>query len=131
MSKRKKWTILYCDAQLKICPISDFIDTLPAKHQIKILRFLELLEEMGPTLPRPYTDILQDGIHELRITLSGDPVRFLYFFCFKDYIVFYHAFWKNTDRVPSKYISKTIRYREELLARTDKNQLKVMAGEGI
>ena len=131
MNNQKKWTILYCDAQLKMCPISEFIDTLPAKHQRKILRFLELLEEMGPTLPRPYTDILQDGIHELRITLSGDPVRFLYFFCFKNYIVFYHAFWKNTDRVPPKYINKTIQYRERLLARTDKNQLEAMAGEGI
>jgi len=131
MSKDKKWNILYCDAQMRMCPISEFIETLPVKHQIKILRFLELLEEMGPTLPRPYTDILYDGIHELRISLSGDPVRFLYFFCFRDYIVFYHAFWKNTDRVPEKYIKKTIRYRDELLSRTDKKQLKEMTGADI
>lgn len=131
MNRNKKWHILYCDAQIKLCPISDFIETRPVKHQIKILRFLDLLEEMGPTLPRPYTDILYDGIHELRITLSGSPVRFLYFFCFENYIIFYHAFWKNTDRVPAKYIKRTIRYRDELLSRTDEKQLEDLTGESI
>ncbi len=127
MSQTKKWHILYCDALMKMCPISEFIETRPLKHQIKILRFLDLLEEMGPTLPRPYTDILHDGIHELRITLSGAQVRFLYFFCFKNFIIFYHAFWKNTDRVPKKYIAQTIRYRDEFLLRTDQNQLETIA----
>ena len=124
MKKQKKWKILYCDALMKMCPISEFIETRPPRHQVKILRFLDLLEEMGPTLSRPYADILYDGIHELRITLSGDPVRFLYFFCFKNYIIFYQAFWKHTDRVPQKYIKQTIRYRNEFLLRTDQKQLE-------
>jgi len=119
-----KWNILYCDALMKMCPISDFIETCPPKHQIKILRFLELLEEMGPTLSRPYADILYDGIHELRMTLSGNPVRFLYFFCFKNFIIFYHAFWKNTGRVPEKLIEQTIQYRDDFLSRTRRDQLK-------
>jgi hypothetical protein len=40
---------------------------------------------MGPTLPRPYADLLKDGIHELRIRLSGDHIRMLYFFCFRKF----------------------------------------------
>ncbi len=31
----------------------------------------QLLEEKGPPLPRPYADLLTDGIHELRVKLSG------------------------------------------------------------
>lgn len=131
MNLKNKWTILYCDASMKVCPISDFIESRPFKHQTKILRFLELLEEMGPALPRPYADILYDGIHELRITLSGDQVRFLYFFCFKNYIIFYHAFWKHTDRVPEKFIQQTIRYREDLLSRTGPEELEAMNREGV
>jgi len=123
MSK-KKWHILYFDALMKICPIAEFIETRPPKHQMKILRFLDLFEEMGPTLPRPYSDILYDGIHELRITLSGDPVRFLYSFCFNNIIIFYQAFWKHTGRVPEKYIEQTIRYRDEFLVRMRQNRLK-------
>jgi len=131
MSKQKKWNILYCDALMRMCPISDFIETCPSKHQVKILRFLELLEEMGPTLSRPYADILYDGIHELRMTLSGDPVRFLYFFCFKNFIIFYHAFWKNTGRVPEKYIKQTIRYRDDFLSRTQQSHLEMLTHAGV
>ncbi len=131
MDQSDKWNILYCDDLMKMCPISEFIEACPPKHQIKIIRFMELLEEMGPDLPRPYADILYDGIHELRITLTGDPVRFLYFFCFRHYIIFYHAFWKHTARVPEKYIDQTIRYRDEFLLRTDPKQLEVMTRAGV
>lgn len=40
-----KWHLLYCDQNFDVCPVADFIDACPPKHQIKILRFLTLLEE--------------------------------------------------------------------------------------
>jgi hypothetical protein len=119
----KKWHILYCDASMRMCPITDFIESRPQKHQAKIIRFLALLEEMGPTLTRPYADLLRDSIHELRLKLSGNQARILYFFCFETYIILYQAFWKNTDRVPEKRIIQTIRYRDQFLASTSKKQL--------
>lgn len=124
MTMSKKWHILYCDASLAICPITDFIESSPQKHQIKIIRFLELLEEMGPTLPRPYADLLHTGVHELRVKLSGSQARILYFFCFGAYIVLYKAFWKTTDRVPEKYINQTIDYRDRFLEQSNENKLK-------
>ena len=127
MTTQKKWHILYCDVSMRMCPITDFIESCPEKHQVKIIRFLDLLEEMGPTLPRPYADLLHDSIHELRIKLSGNNARILYFFCFEYYIILYQAFWKHTDRVPEKIISQTIRYRERLLANITQNQLSVLA----
>jgi hypothetical protein len=112
-----KWYLLYCDRAIHHCPVTDFIDSSPPNHQVKILRFLGLLEEMGPTLPRPYADLLQDGIHELRIRLSGDQIRMLYFFCYQKYIVLYFAFVKNTDRVPEEFIRKVALYRNDFLRR--------------
>jgi len=47
---------------------------------IKIFSVFYYLEKQGPNLPRPYTDLLEDGIHELRIKLSGEQIRILYFF---------------------------------------------------
>lgn len=123
MKPKKKWHILYCDASMRMCPITDFIESCPDKHQAKIIRFLELLEEMGPTLPRPYADLLRDGIHELRIKLSGNHARILYFFCFETYIVLHQAFWKNTDRVAEKWITRTRRYRSQLLSNVSQKQL--------
>ena len=72
---------------------------------------------MGPTLPRPYADLLKDGVHELWIKLSGDQIRMLHFFCFRKFIVFYVAFVKNTRQVPEKFIDRVKRYRNSFLYR--------------
>jgi hypothetical protein len=127
----KRWHILYCDEVERECPVTDFIDACPPKHQVKILRFLALLEEMGPTLPRPYADVLYDGIHELRFKLSGTQIRLLYFFCFKKFIILYHALVKTTSRVPDRFIRQVARYRESLLARIDAEQLEALAHADI
>ena len=121
----KKWHLLYCDREIRRCPVTEFIDDCRPKHQVKILRFLNLLEEMGPLLPRPYSDILVDGIHELRIKLSGDQIRLLYFFCFQKYIVLYYGFVKNTNRVPKKFIKKVAAYRKDFMDRVNPRQLEV------
>ena len=119
-----QWHILYCDGEMSVCPVTDFIEACPPKHQAKIMHFLALLEEMGPTLPRPYADLLHDGIHELRLKLSGEQVRLLYFFCFRKFIVLYHAFVKTTSRVPEQMVRKVLDYRDTLLARTTPMQLE-------
>ncbi len=120
----KKWNVLFCDPFMKPCPVSDFLDACSPAHQVKVLHFLELLEEMGPTLPRPYADLLEDGIHELRISLSGDHMRLLYFFCFETYIIVYRALRKNTSKVPYEYISETKQYRELFLDRMNEDALR-------
>ena len=122
----KKWHLLYCDREIRRCPVTEFIDACLPKHQVKILRFLSLLEEMGPTLPRPYADLLRDGIHELRIKLSGDQIRLLYFFCYQKYIVLYYGFVKNTKRVPDKFIHRVAAYREVFLSRVNPNHLEML-----
>jgi hypothetical protein len=123
----KKWTILYCDASIRFCPIGKLLDSLMPAEQTKVLRKIELLENMGPNMPRPHADLLQDGIHELRIKLSGDQIRLLYFFCHEIYIVFYHAFFKTTSRVPGEFITKTMEYRERFLMNYSKEDLKTRA----
>ncbi len=75
---------------------------------------------MGPLLPRPYADVLRDGIHELRIKISNGQVRILYFFVFEDKIVLTHPFYKNTSKVPEKEIKKAIQIREEYVKRSEK-----------
>ncbi len=120
----KKWNILFCDPFMKPCPVAEFLDACSPAHQVKVLHFLELLEEMGPTLPRPYADLLEDGIHELRVSLSGDHMRLLYFFCFETYIIVYRALRKNTSKVPYEYISETKQYRDLFLDRMNEDALR-------
>ncbi len=120
----KKWQILFCDEIERSCPVTHFINQCQPKHQVKVLRLLSLLEEQGPVLPRPYADILHDGIHELRFNLAQDKVRVLYFFCYQKFIVLYYVFLKNTQKVPEKFISKVIDYRDSFLDRTSEQTLE-------
>jgi DNA-binding Xre family transcriptional regulator len=127
----KKWSILFCDPYFRPCPAAEFLESCRPSHQIKVLHFLELLEETGPTLPRPYADLLRGGIHELRIKLSGDQVRLLYFFCFETFIVLYQALKKHTSAVPKNFIEDTLRYRQALMGRIGREELERHAKFGM
>ena len=77
-----RWKAVYYSEQDGSIPVKRFVDSLSLREQAKTLAFIGLLEEKGPNLPRPYADLLEDGIHELRIKLKGAQVRILYFIFF-------------------------------------------------
>ncbi len=122
----KRWHILLCDAAVRLCPVHDFLDACRPVDQVKILRFLDLLEQMGHTLPRPYADVLHDGIHELRLHVAGEQVRLLYFFLYETYIIFYQVLRKHTDRVPERFIAETRTYRDDVARRLDRRRLEAI-----
>lgn len=120
----RKWHIVYYEAANGHCPVQDFIDARRDRDQAKTLSWIAQLETEGPNLPRPYADLLEDGIHELRVKLSGDQVRILYFFCFRDFIVLTHGFVKRTRRVPQSEIDLARKYRTDFLSRYDEHRVK-------
>jgi len=119
-----RWRILYYTAENGDCPVENFINIRSISNQAKIFNWIEQLEIKGPNLPRPYADLLEDGIHELRMKLSGDQVRILYFFCYKEYIILTHAFFKNTDKVPRSELVKAKKYRDDFIRRFNKKDSK-------
>mgnify|MGYP001049124719 CR=1 FL=1 len=118
------WTIIYYETADGKCPIEEFINSKSERNRAKIFNWLEQLEIHGPTLPRPYADLLEDGIHELRIKLSGDHVRFLYFFCYRELVVITHAFTKATGMVPKAEISEAKKCRKDFLARNSERKAR-------
>jgi hypothetical protein len=118
------WHVLYYETVDGNCPAKEFIDSRAERNQAKILAAIAALEERGPNLPRPYADLLEDGIHELRVRLSGDHVRVLYFFCYKDFIVLTNAIIKHTSRVPPAAIREAKRCRSDFLARISERELQ-------
>ncbi|MDP2157821.1 MAG: type II toxin-antitoxin system RelE/ParE family toxin [Nitrospirota bacterium] len=119
-----KWQVLYYETVEGESPVEKFIDSRKERDQAKIFSWISLLEEQGPNLPRPYADLLTDGIHELRVKLSGDQVRILYFFCYKDYIILTHTFRKQTNAVPQGEIKKAQTYRTDFLSRFSEKKIK-------
>lgn len=121
---RRNWRVFYYETKEGLCPIREFIDSRKKRDQAKILSWTSLLEDQGANLPRPYADFLIDGIHELRVQLSGDQIRILYFFCFKEFIILTHAFAKHKGSVAQSEISKSQKFRADFLARFDEQKLK-------
>ena len=118
------WHIIYYQAEDGSCPIREFIDARREREQAKFFSWISLLEEQGPHLPRPYADLLTDGIHELRVTLSRDEVRALYFFCYQEFIVLTHGFVKTTRAVPESEIRRAQRLRVDFLSRFSQQTLR-------
>ena len=119
-----EWIVTYYSEQDGSKPVKEYIDNLSPGEQAKALSFIGLLEEKGPNLHRPYADLLEDGIHELRITLTGIQVRLLYFFCYQNIIVLTNVFNKHSDKVPRKHIKVAKENRIDYLRRFSEKDIK-------
>ncbi len=98
--------------------IDEFLDGVPEKHRGKVLQWMDQLQRLGPNLPRPYADVLDGPIRELRVQFGHHKYRFLYFFHHKA-IVFTHGFLKKTSAVPLEEIERAKRLRMDWLKRND------------
>ena len=119
-----KWQILYYVKQDGTKPVEEFIRNLSINERAKTFAFIEKLKEKGPDLHRPYADLLEDGIHELRIKLTGDQVRILYFFCYKDIIILTNVFEKHTDKVPKSEIIAAKKNRDDFFDRYTEQEIR-------
>ena len=89
------------------CPIQDFLDSLDDKMAAKMYGMIELLEENGPALRKPYSEHLQDGIFELRAKFSSNITRVLYFFYIDKKIILTNGFVKKTQKNAEKRITNS------------------------
>lgn len=122
-----KFRVIYYESDNGHCPVQEFIDDRDLRNQAKIMAYIELLEKNGPLLPRPYADILVDGIHELRIKLSGEQIRVLYFFIYENFIILTHCFRKNSDKVSKAEIEKAKNIRNDFIKRISEINLRRIA----
>ncbi len=126
-----KWNILYYQTESGECPVQEMIDSFAPREQAKVLAWLSQLQQHGPQLPRPYADILEDGIHELRVKITGDQVRVLYFFLYGDNIILSHGFVKRQSKVPKNEITRAKMVREACELRFPNPQLLKEFGHEI
>jgi hypothetical protein len=120
----KKWQVYYYSKKDGSMPVKEYIDNLALRERAKVMAFIGLLEDRGPNLPRPYADLLEDGIHELRIKLTGTQTRILYFFCYRDIIVLTNAFEKYADRIPMGKMETAKESRADFLARFTEDSIR-------
>lgn len=117
MPNNLNWRVVHYETNTGACPVEKFLDGLSAKERTKVLAAIDLLEEEGPDLRRPYADTLKHGIHELRVRISKLHYRVFYFFCDRYDIVLTHGFKKKVKRVPETEIARARRYKNDWLGR--------------
>ena len=95
-------------------PLIEWLDSLSADAQDKCYVKIELLKERGYKLRRPHSDILKDGIYELRARKGNVHYRILYAFVGRNIVLLSHGCFKK-DKVPSSEIKRAIRNRVNYL----------------
>lgn len=102
-------------------PVKDFIMSLSGKFQAKVLMEIDLLEEYGNELDGKYTKYITKGIYELRVRISSNRVRILFFFYSDKKIILTNGFIKKTQKTPIREIETAFKYREDFLNREEKS----------
>lgn len=87
---------------------------MPDRVRAKAAAWIGLLQEKGPQLHRPYADMLEESIRELRISHGHLEIRILYFIEGKS-VVLTDGFLKKTQWIPKEEIEKAKRCRNEWL----------------
>jgi len=115
------WRVVFYEKEDGRCPIAEFLDGLGSKQRAKVLAVIDLLEEEGSRLRRPYAGFLRDGIYELRVRVSRVRYRVLYFFYSRTDIVLTHSFRKKSKSAPKNEIARAARYRKDWMRRYHAN----------
>jgi len=111
------WHVVYYNDLKGNCEVEYFLDSLKNRQRAKVEAWIDKLEEEGPELPRPFADLLEDGIHELRVKIVGKQERILYFFTFRNYIILTNHLTKKEGGVPKGQINKAKKIRSEFNSR--------------
>ncbi|HKZ43118.1 MAG TPA: type II toxin-antitoxin system RelE/ParE family toxin [Candidatus Hodarchaeales archaeon] len=85
-------------------PVTNYLLQLDVKARAKIVKYLELLQQQGPNLKRPYSDVVRGKIRELRVEYQSNQYRVLYFFFHRNEIILVHAFSKKSQKLKEQDI---------------------------
>ena len=98
-------------------PVEEFLDSLDSKMNAKMVALMELLEEKGNALRKPYSGPLGDGIFEIRCKFGSSITRALYFFYSGEKIIITNGFTKKGQKTPPAEIRLAQKRRADWKAR--------------
>lgn len=107
------WEIIYYETENGICPVYEFINSLPVKMRAKAARELELLEDLGTAIKMPYSRPMTNGVHELRIQAGNDISRIFYFFFVGQQVILTNGYVKKTQTTPKRELEKALKYKAD------------------
>ena len=114
------YDVLFYDLPDGSKPVKDFMDTLDAKMFVKVVRTIDMLKQVGPSMRLPYSEHLDDGIFEIRVKQGTNITRVLYFFFVGKKIILTNGFVKKTQKTPKNELALAKKYRDEYKSRRGK-----------
>ncbi len=93
------WTVDFYEEEDGSAPVEEFLSHLPIEHRAKALAIVRRLEEVGPTLPFPYSSQVRGKIRELRTQQGKDKIRILYFADKRRWFILLHGLIKRVDKL--------------------------------
>lgn len=116
----QKFEVLFYAKEDGTEPAKEFIQSLDVKMKAKVMKTVELLQNNGTELRKPYSEHLEDGIFELRVKIGSDISRVLYFFLVGRRVILTNGFIKKQQKTPANEIERAKRYRAEFLRKERK-----------
>ena len=115
------FTVVFYETEDGKTPVEDWMNSLEPKMRAKLIAMLELLEEKGNALRKPYTESLGDGLFELRVIQGNNISRALFFFYIDQRIIVTNGFIKKQRKTPESEIQLAKERRLDFL-RQEKNK---------
>lgn len=104
-----KWQIDFYSESVKQDTLS-----FPKKILAKTIYIMELIEELGPNLGKPYTDSFGDGLFEIRSKGEEGIGRSLFCYVKGREIVILHSFVKKSQKTPKKELDIARKRQKEI-----------------
>ena len=112
--------VLFYEKEDGTRPAEEYLLSEDVKLQAKMSREILLLEEFGNLLRKPHSELLEDGIFELRAKVGTDISRVLYFFIVGKKVILTNGFRKKTEKTPHDVIELAKNYRDDFIKRYGK-----------
>jgi hypothetical protein len=113
---RRKWKVEFYEKPNGRRPVEEYLNNLSNEEYDRIDRQMGRLEDFGPELRRPDSDLLRDKIHELRAHWRRVQLRILYWRDGSKFILS-HGVRGKSNRIRDFEIDKAIAHRKDYFVR--------------
>ena len=103
------WKVTFFNSKVK-----DETLKFPAGILANYLHILEIIEEFGPTIGKPYTAPMGNGLFEIRAKGKEGIGRSLFCTVKEKEIIILHSFIKKTQKTPKRELDKARNRMKEL-----------------
>jgi len=105
-----KWRITFYSEKVESQTLG-----FPAGILANFLHIVEMIEDLGPNLGRPYVGKLDSGLYEIRSKGKEGIGRSVYCMAKGKEIVILHSFIKKSQKIPKKELDLAKRRMKEVL----------------